>query len=105
MLTSSHGLLRVFPVLRRPGRARTPGDTTLAAPSAAPGRVPSQALSDARLRLASITPPSPHPSHSYACEGPSAEKTLRGPRSSKGNAYPDWYWVVAYSIVGMGSLC
>ncbi len=28
MLTSSHGLLRVFPVLRRPGRARTPGDTT-----------------------------------------------------------------------------
>ncbi len=91
MLTSSHGLLRVFPVLRRPGRARTPGDTTpgcASLRSAAPGRVPSQALSNAPS-AAFIARPPPHPSHSCACEGPSARKTLRGPRSSICNAYQD----------------
>ncbi len=34
-----------------------------------------------------ITRPPPHPSHRIACEGPSARKTLRGPRRSKGYAY------------------
>ena len=74
-----------------------------AAPSAAPGRVPSQALSNAPS-AAFIARPPPHPSHSYACEGPSARKTLRRPRRSKGYPYPDYYRVVAFTGVGMGSL-
>ncbi len=61
-----------------------PGGASLR--SAAPGRVPSQALSNAPS-AAFIARPPPHPSHSCACEGPSARKTLRRPRRSKGYAH------------------
>ena len=94
MHASLHGLLRVFPVLRRPGRARTLGDTArlrLASLGCARSS-PFASAKQRALRAAFIARPPPHPSHSFACEGPSARKTLRGPRSSKGNAYPDWYW-------------
>ncbi|MGA9141603.1 MAG: hypothetical protein WBZ29_15370, partial [Methanocella sp.] len=61
MLTSSHGLLRVFPVLRRPGRARTlAGRARLR--FAAPDLTASQALSNAPS-AAFIARPPPHPSH------------------------------------------
>jgi hypothetical protein len=55
------------------------------------------------FRLAFIARPPPHPSHSCACEGPEARKTLRGPRSSKGYTHHEWYWIDARSSVGMGS--
>ncbi len=84
-----HGLLRVFPVLRRPGRARTPGDTTrrrLASLGCARSS-PFASAKQRALQAAFITRPPPHPSHSFACEGPSARKTLRRPRSSKGSMH------------------
>ena len=46
-----------------------------------------------------IARPPPHPSHRIACEGPSARKTLRGPRSSIGNAFRDWYRISANAIM------
>ncbi|OPY27669.1 MAG: hypothetical protein A4E28_01938 [Methanocella sp. PtaU1.Bin125] len=86
-----HGLLRVFQVLRiqgtpscrSRGRARTSRTRPPAALRFAPQRRrtgPLQALSNAACRQAFIARPPPHPSHSFACEGPSARKTLRRPR-------------------------
>jgi hypothetical protein len=80
-----HGLLRVFPVLRRPGRARTPAGQARPRLRQRHALTASQALSNAAYRQAFIARPPPHPSHSYACEGPEARKTLRGPRRSKGS--------------------
>ena len=82
-----HGLLRVFPVLHRPGRVRTSRTRPPAAPSAAPEYRAAANAKQRRLRQAFIARPPPHPSHSFVCEGPPALKTLRGPRSSTGYAY------------------
>ncbi|MGA9138924.1 MAG: hypothetical protein WBZ29_01780, partial [Methanocella sp.] len=61
MPASLHGLLRVFQVLHRPGRARTlAGRARLR--FAAPDSTASQALSNAPS-AAFIARPPPHPSH------------------------------------------
>ena len=69
------------------------GDTTLAAPSAAPCRVLSQALSNAALAGARSLPGRLRtPRTADACKGPSARKTLRGPRRSKGSRTRTIVW-------------
>ncbi|OPY30724.1 MAG: hypothetical protein A4E28_00158 [Methanocella sp. PtaU1.Bin125] len=52
--------------------------------SAAPENQSAASAKQRALRAAFIARPPPHPSHRKACEGPSARKTLRGPRSSSG---------------------
>ncbi|MGA9138688.1 MAG: hypothetical protein WBZ29_00585, partial [Methanocella sp.] len=67
MLTSSHGLLRVFPVLHRPGRARTlAGRARLR--FAAPDSTASQALSNAPVGSV----------HCPAASAPLAQLRVRG---------------------------
>ncbi len=85
MPASLHVLLRVFQVLRRPGRARTLAQTASGACGGADLRFAS--AKQRCLRRAFIARPPPHPSHADACCGARARKTLRRPRRSAD--YPD----------------
>jgi len=84
---SLHVLLRGFPVLHRPGRARTSRTRTPAALRFASLRRVTgslQALSDTPSAV-SIARPPPHPSHADACCGAFGQKNPPRPRRSIGD--------------------
>ena len=102
----AHGLLRVFQVLRRPGRARTSRTRTRCAfASLRPApEFASQALSDARLRQRPL--PGRLRTPRTACvRGAFGQKNPPRPRSSIGYPYQAWYWLDSLTGPGSGCLC
>jgi hypothetical protein len=93
---SLHVLLRVFQVLLRPGRARTP--RTRHRPRLASLRLRRvtgslQALSNAPFGQCPLPGRLRTPCTAIACRGPSARKTLRDREGSLDYPYPAWYWL------------
>ncbi len=99
-----HGLLRVFPVLRRPGRART-----LASPdSGAFGcadRSASQALSNAALRARVHYPAASTPLAPHSVRGAFGQKNPPRTAEKQRLRVLGWCRIVACTSVGMGCMC